>query len=149
MSFESWLKEGRLKRHKPARQEIASLVALADRRLADSRIPGVSAEGRVLLAYNAALALAIAALHAAGYRTSSNVPGHHAVTIASLALTLGAPPAVVSALDAWRRKRNRATYDVPGAVSEHEVSELTALVEKLKADFLAWLRARHPALLER
>ena len=107
----------------------------------------MSAEGRFLLAYNAALALATAALHAAGYRTSSNLPGHHAVTIASLALTLGAEPAAVAALDTWRRKRNRATYDLPGAVSEHEVRELIALVEKLKADFHAWLRARHRALI--
>jgi hypothetical protein len=86
-------------------------------------------------------------LHAAGYRASSNLPGHHAVTIASLALTLGARRSVVSALDAWRKKRNRATYDAPAAVSEHELRELVALVEKLKADLSAWLRARHPDLL--
>ena len=57
VSFESWLKEGRLKRHNPAKQEIASLTALADRRLADSQVGEVSAEGRFLLAYNAAIAL--------------------------------------------------------------------------------------------
>jgi hypothetical protein len=146
VSFESWLKEGRLKRHKPAAQEIASLAALADRRLADSRAIGVSAEGRFMLAYNAALALATAALHASGYRTSSNLPGHHAVTIASLALTMGADPAAVSALDAWRKKRHRAMYDA-AEVSEHELRELIALVEKLRAGLAAWLRARHPALL--
>lgn len=147
VSFESWLKEGRLKRHKPARQEIAGLAALADRRLADSRVAGLSAEGRFLLAYNAAVAVATAALHAAGYRTSTNLPGHHAVTIASLGLTLGAEPSVVSALDAWRKKRNLATYAVPAPVSEHELRELVTLAEKLKADLLAWLRARHPTLL--
>jgi hypothetical protein len=146
VSFEHWLKEGRLKRHKPARQEIANLAALADRGLVDSRVAGVSTEGRFLLAYNAAIALATAALHAAGYRTSSNLPGHHAVTVASLALTIEADRAAISALDAWRRKRNRATYDAPAAVSEHEVRELIALVEKLKADFSAWLSVQHSVL---
>lgn len=146
MSFETWLTEGRLKRHKPSRQEIASLAALADRRLADSRVAGISGEGRFLLAYNAAIALASAALHAAGYRTSTNLPGHHAVTIASLALTFGADPAAVAALEAWRKKRNRATYEASAAFSEHEVDELVTLVGKLRAQFEAWLRARHPAL---
>ena len=145
MSFESWLEEGRLKRHKAARQEIASLAALADRRLADSRAAGVSAEGRFMLAYHAALALATAALHAAGYRTSSNLPGHHAVTVASLEFTMRADPRVVSTLDAWRKKRHRTTYD--GAeVSEHELRELISLVEKLQVVFAAWLRAEHPEL---
>ena len=49
-------------------------------------------------------------------------------------------PAAVAALDAWRRKRNRATYDLPGAVSEHEVRGLTALVVKLKAERLDFER---------
>jgi hypothetical protein len=147
VSFEIWLKEGRLKRHKPARQEIASLVALADRRLADSRVAGLSTEGRFLLAYNAAVALASAALHAAGYRTSTNLPGHHAITIASLALTVGADRAAVGALEAWRKKRNRATYEASAAFSEHEIDELVRLVGKLRAELEAWLRA-HPALLK-
>jgi hypothetical protein len=146
VSFETWLKEGRLKRHQAARQEIASLVALADRSLADSRVAGVSIEGRFLSSYNAALALATAALHAAGYRTNSNLPGHHAVTVASLALTVKADASVVAALNAWRRKRHRAAYDAPDAVSELELRELIAMVERLKADLQAWLKARHPQL---
>lgn len=105
----------------------------------------MSTEGRFLLAYNAAIALATAALHAAGYRTSSNLPGHHAITIASLASTVKVEAAAVSALDAWRRKRHRATYEAAGAVSDHELRELVALVEKLKADFQVWLSARYPA----
>lgn len=134
MSFDSWVKEGRLKRHQPARQEIESLSALADRHLADSRAAGLSTEGRFLFAYSAAIAVATAALRAAGYRTSSNLPGHHAVTIASLALTVGADASIVSALDAWRKKRNRSVYDASASVSEHEVAELIRLAEKLKAN---------------
>ncbi|MGQ0547375.1 MAG: hypothetical protein ACT4P3_18920 [Betaproteobacteria bacterium] len=145
MSFERWLKEGRLKRQKPARQEIAGLAELADRRLADSRTAGVSAEGRFMLAYNAALALATAALRAEGYRTSSNLPGHHAVTLASLAFTIRADAGAVAALDAWRKKRHRTTYDA-AEVSEHELRELIALVEKLKDDFSAWLQTAHAEL---
>lgn len=98
------------------------------------------------MAYNAALALATAALHAAGYRTSTNLPGHHTVTVESLALTMGADAATVTALDAWRKKRNRSTYEASAGFSEHEVAELVALVEKLKVQLVAWLREQHPRL---
>src|SRR3990172_8735111 len=83
MSLQAWLATGALRTHKPSRKEIAGLLALADRSLADAGIGGLSAEGRFQFAYNAALTMASAALHAAGYRTNSNAPGHHAITVES------------------------------------------------------------------
>lgn len=147
MSFASWLKDGSVKRHRPARQEIENLLAVADRCLADARVAAVSADGRLQSAYNSALAAATAALHASGYRTNPAAAGHHAVTIESTALTFGAAASAVRKLDSFRRKRHRAAYDVAGAVTEQEVLEAVELAAELRRDVQAWLQATHPDLV--
>ncbi len=66
--------------------------------------------------------MATAALHAAGYRTNSNAPGHHAITVESMAHTFGADAALVREFDAFRRKRNRVSYDAPAAGAHRRAS---------------------------
>jgi hypothetical protein len=148
MSLKAWLAKGALRTHQPSKKEIAGLLALADRSLADAGIGALSAEGRFQFAYNVALTLATAALHAAGYRTNSNAPGHHAITVQSLEHSFGADAALVRKFDGFRRKRNRVSYDAPAAVSEPEVAEILALARQLRRDVEAWLRASHPALVD-
>lgn len=147
MSFADWLDRRLIKRHRPEKQEIGNLLAVADRCLADARVAGVSADGRLQSAYNAALAAATAALHASGYRSNPAAAGHHAVTVESIALTVGSDAAVVRKLDGFRRKRHRAAYDVAGAVSEQEVTELVALAAELRNAVAVWLAAEHPTLV--
>jgi hypothetical protein len=149
MSLKAWLAKGALQAHQPSTKEIAGLLALADRNLADAGIRGLSAEGRFQFAYNAALAMATAALHAAGYRTNSNIPGHHAVTVESLQYTIGLDAVLVRKLDAYRRKRNRVSYDAPAAVSAKEAADMLALAAQLRHDVEAWIRAKHAALISR
>ena len=74
------------------------------------------------------------------------MPGHHAVTLHSLALTIALEPGIVDRLDAFRRKRNRTSYEATGAVSEQEVSELLSLAERLRINIDDWLQKRYPAL---
>ena len=131
----------------PSTKEIAGLLALADRNLADAGIRGLSAEGRFQFAYDAALAMATAALHAAGYRTNSNIPGHHAVTVESLQRTIGVDATLVRKLDAFRRKRNRVSYDAPAAVSAKEAADMLALAAQLRRDVEAWMRTKHATLM--
>jgi hypothetical protein len=107
----------------------------------------VSPEGRFQFGYNAALATASAALHASGYRTNSNVAGHHANTVQSLQHTIGADAALVRKLDAFRRKRNRISYDDPLPVSDQEAADVLALAEQLRRDVEAWIREKHPTLI--
>lgn len=147
MSLKAWRAKGALQVHKPSTKEITGLFALADRNLADAGIGGLSAEGRFQFAYNAALAAATAALHAAGYRTNSNVSGHHAVTVESLEHTIGVDGSLVRKLDAFRRKRNRVSYDAPAAVSTKEAADMLALAAQLRHDVEAWIRAKHAALI--
>ena len=146
--MQAWLATGALRTHKPSRKEIAGLLALADRSLADAGVGGLSAEGRFQFAYNAALTLATAALHAAGYRANSNAPGHQAITVESIEHSFGADAALVRTFDGFRRKRNRVSYDAPAAVSEAEVAEMLALARRLRRDVEAWLRASRPALID-
>ena len=107
----------------------------------------MSAEGRFQFAYSAALAMASAALHSSGYRTNSNVAGHHANTVQSLEHTIGADAAFLRRFDTFRRKRNQISYDAPLAVSGQEAADMLALAEQLRRDVEAWVRATHPALI--
>lgn len=146
MSLKAWFAKGALQAHKPSAKEVAGLLALVDRNLADARVRGLSAEGRFQFAYNAALTMATAALHTAGYRTNSNVPGHHALTLESLEHTIGVDAALVRKLDAFRRKRNRVSYDAPAAVSASEAADMLALAAQLRHDAEGWIRTKHAAL---
>jgi len=147
MSLADWRKSGKIQKHQSSEQEIAALLAVADRELADAGIAGVSADGRFRAAYNAVLSLATAALHACGYRTPGHITGHHVSTIQSLALTLGVEAALVDQLDVCRKKRNASTYDVAGAISEEEVRAILQIARHLRLRVEAWLRNNHPHLL--
>lgn len=87
MSLANWLKEGRLKGHKTSAREVAELLKLVDRDLADSAIKEISADRRFATAYNAVLQLATIALHAAGYRTAKT--GHHWTTMKAMPEVMG------------------------------------------------------------
>jgi hypothetical protein len=67
------------------RAQVADLLALVERDLADSQTSGLSADWRLNIAYNAALQAATAALAASGYRASRDQ--HHYRVIRSLELT--------------------------------------------------------------
>jgi len=96
MSLADWQKNGWLIEHRTSAHEIADLLAVVERDLADSAAEQVSADWRMNIAYNAALQAAAAALAAAGYRASREQ--HHYRVIQSLRqtgvpLTLVAPAA--------------------------------------------------------
>ena len=104
MTLDDWLSRGWLTEHQTSAREIADLLALVDRDLAASRTPGLDADWRLSIAYNAALQLATAALAACGCRATREA--HHYRVLQSLALTIGADAALVHQLDQFRRKRN-------------------------------------------
>jgi hypothetical protein len=75
MSLKDWLKSGWLTEHKTSVQEIRNLLDVADRDLTDCLSPGLSADWRLNIAYNAALQAATAALAVCGYRATRD--SHH------------------------------------------------------------------------
>src|SRR5438046_6125408 len=86
MSLEDWQKFGWCKAHKTNRNEIAELLAVADRDLGASKTPGLHNDWGFNIAYNAALQIATAALAASGYQAER--ANHHYRVIDSLSLTL-------------------------------------------------------------
>ena len=142
MSLTDWLRNGWLVEHKTSPAEIAELLEIVTRDLADCRVQGLSADWRLNIAYNAALQVATAALAACGYKALREA--HHYRVIQSLALTIGAAPSVVRKFDVFRKKRNISGYDRAGMVSDQEAKELIILAEQIGEDVKGWLESCHP-----
>ena len=145
MTLDLWLTNGWLRRHETSAAEIAELLAVAERNLADAAIELLSPDARVGLAYAASLALANAALAATGYRPERE--RHHERLIDSLAHTIGADSRRVGRLHRQRKARNTMTYERVGTVSEAESREALDLALALTDGVRKWLKANHPALL--
>ena len=67
MSLKQWSDNGWLRAHQSSRQEVAGLLAIVARDLADAE-SNISADWRFGIAYNAALKLCSILLYALGYR---------------------------------------------------------------------------------
>jgi len=144
MSLEDWLRNGWLIEHETSPAEIAELLAIVERDLADCRIQGLSPDWKLNIAYNAALQAATAVLAACGYRASKEA--HHYRVIQSLALTIGADAGLVRQFDSFRKKRNVGGYERAGTVSDQEANEMIALAERIRQEAKNWLNANHPVL---
>lgn len=147
MSLGDWLKNSWLVEHKTSAEEIAGLLAIVERDLANAKVAGLSDDWRFNIAYNAALQAATAALAASGFRAAREQ--HHYRTIQSLALTIGWPGGKVDRLDRFRKKRNITGYESAGVISKGEAREILELAAALRGDVLAWLGKQHPKLLKR
>lgn len=104
MSLQAWLANGWLTAHQPTRQEIADLLAVVDRDLADAQTAGLSTDWRFSIAYNAALQAATTALAASGFRAAREA--HHYRVIQSLHFTIGWDAQRVRTFNEFRKKRN-------------------------------------------
>jgi hypothetical protein len=144
VTLQRYLQNSWLQRHETSPQEIAELLAIADRDIAQSQTPGLGPEWKLSIAYNAALQLATAALAAAGYRAERQ--NKHQRTIECLAFTLGLDRRQVDFFDLCRRKRHSNVYDQVGAISDQEAREMVAFAEKLREQFVSWLKQNHPEL---
>jgi hypothetical protein len=102
-ALENLAKIGKLKREPPAANEIAGLIASGTKRLRDAANRTLSFESRFDLAYNAAHALALAALRSAGYRSENRY-----LVFQSLPHTVGLPTAHWRVLAKAHEVRNLA-----------------------------------------
>lgn len=142
MSLQEWVRNGWASERKSTRQEIQGLLALADRDLASCATPGLAADWRFAIAYNAALQSATAALAAVGFRASREA--HHHRVIQSLAFTVGASRALIRRFDGFRKKRNLSSYEMGGTISEKEAAEMAAFAADLRQRVERWVHEKHP-----
>lgn len=131
--------------HTTSPQEIANLLAVADRDLNDCRAE-VSTDTRFYIAHGAAIALAKAALAACGYKVSGGDANHYRL-FQSLEDTIHLDQDTVDTLEAFRAKRNTTEYDMAGTISETEASEMVEIADDLRHMVEHWLRTEHPHLL--
>ena len=110
---------GRLKAEPAAESELQGLLRSGMRRLEDAAREDLSLESRFDLAYNAAHALALAALRFRGYRSESRY-----LVFQCLQHTLDLPPEQWRVLDEAHRKRNLAEYEGAMDVEEQLVAAL-------------------------
>ena len=130
---------GKLKREPPARAELAGLLRSGTLRLSDSQRTEISLESRFDLAYNAAHALALAALRAEGYRANSRY-----LVFQCLQHTIGLSNAQWRVLDQAHRKRNLAEYEGELEVDEQLLEAMLRVareVEKRVASLMAAFRS--------
>jgi len=146
VSLRELLADGRIRAHRTSAREVADLLHVVARDLADAAIPQLSTDRRFATAYNAALQLATIALHASGYRAAGE--GRHWATFHVLPETLG-PQAQARAdyLDNCRSKRNITDYDRAGEISERDAEEILVEARAFREDVLTWLRKSHPPLV--
>lgn len=145
MSLKDWQLNGWLIAHKTSPQEIADLLAVADRDLNDCKASGLSADWRLNIAYNAALQAATAALAACGYRAVREA--HHYRVSQSLVYTIDLSPSVVTQFDAFRKKRNIGGYERAGMTSDQEADEMFSLAKNIREKVENWLHRNYPELL--
>jgi hypothetical protein len=146
MTLQQWADFGWVREHRTSPQEVADLLAVVERDIADAQ-GDISADWRFGIAYNAALRLCTILLYASGYRPERTL--QHYRTIASLPLILGSERREdADYLETCRTKRNTAEYDMAGVATSQDATELVAFVKQLRDDVLEWLGKVHPELLQ-
>ena len=118
---------GQLKPEPPAKAELEGLLRSGSRRLADAERIDLSLESRFDLAYNAAHALALAALRATGYRSESRY-----LIFQCLQHTIGLPNEQWRVLDQAHRKRNLAEYEGEMDVDEQLVEAMLRVAREVE-----------------
>lgn len=113
------MKVGKLKAEPPERSELESLLRSGMQRLSDAERADLNLASRFDLAYNAAHALALAALRRKGYRPESRY-----LVFQSLTHTVDLPGELWRVLDQAHRKRNLAEYEGQMDVDEQLVAAL-------------------------
>jgi hypothetical protein len=125
--LENLLRIGLLKAEPPAQAEFDGLVRSGQARLADARNPYLARESRFDLAYNAAHALALAALRWHGYRSDSRYAVFQAIPH-----TLGLGPEIWRVLSKCHERRNLAEYEGYLEVNEALLAALLAAAEAVR-----------------
>ena len=117
---------GQLKAEPAAESELRGLAGSGIRRLDDATREVLSLESRFDLAYNAAHALALAALRFRGYRSESRY-----LVFQCLQHTIDLPPEQWRVLSEAHRKRNLAEYEGEMDVEEQLVAALLRVAREV------------------
>lgn len=144
MIWKKLLADKNVTREPPSKAELDNLRSIVARSLNDVGAPGLSADARFVMAYDAARTLSLMIVRAAGYRPRS-VGGHYNTFLALEAADAGF--AKLSAyFDGCRMKRNDCEYDFAGGVTDTDAEGLLNTVKQFSVDAEGWISKHHPSL---
>ena len=135
VELDNLVRIGKLKREPCSRHEFVGLLRSGATRLEDARNSQLSFESRFDLAYNAAHALALAALRRLGYRSDNRY-----LAFQALPHTLDLPPTTWRVLAKAHQRRNLAEYEGELDVDERLYADVLDAAERV----LAAVRALTP-----
>jgi hypothetical protein len=124
--LENLVRIGKLKPEAASRREVEGLIHSGTSRLTDAANPMLADESRFDLAYNAAHALALAALRRLGYRSDSRY-----LVFQALPHTLGVPAATWRLLATCHDRRNRSEYEGVLEIDDRLLADLIEAAESL------------------
>lgn len=145
-SLENLVRIGQLKLEPSSDGEIVTSLRRAALYLVDAALPSLSPPSRFMLAYDAAHALAFAALRANGYRPDAG-RDHRAVVFQTLGVTIGASQQPWLTLDRYHTRRNASEYGDMVEASASEAEDLLMAAQELQALFRHWLVRNRPPVL--
>lgn len=148
MTLERYVENSWLRREPTSPQEIADQLGIVSRSMADAAVEDISDDLRFYTAFNAILALANTALRASGYRAATQ-SGHHTRILESLEFTIGADGKLLRKLFVFSKKRNSASYDSAGSISDQDLEQVSATADDLRGAVEDWLKSTHPELLSK
>ena len=125
--LENLIRTGGLHNEPTDPAEVEGLVRSGVRRLDDAMREELSLESRFDLAYNAAHALALAALRCRGYRAQSRY-----LVFQCLRHTVDLPAEQWRVLDQAHRKRNVAEYEGEMDVDEHLAAAVLRVAQEVR-----------------
>jgi len=134
--YSELLDVGRIRRGRFSREQVEDRLDIARRDLGTSvEISETSPDWAFNIAYNAMHQAGRAFLLHTGYRTVGEA--HHATVVRFLEISFGTEHRdMLAVMDRMRRKRNRATYDSVGIISQREVGEAVATAREFVADIV-------------
>ena len=144
MRWAKLLADNRVAALPPSKAELDNLRSIVARSLKDVAAPGLSADARFVMAYDAARTLSLLIARAAGYRPRT--VGAHYNTFLALEAADSAFAKLSAYFDGCRIKRNSCEYDFAGGVSDTDADALLAAVKQFAVDAEAWIYAQYPHL---
>ncbi len=144
MRWAKLLADNRVTTLPPNKAELENLRSIVVRSLKDAESPGLSADARFIMAYDAGRTLSLLIVRAAGYRPRA--VGAHYNTFLALEAADPAFAELSAYFDGCRMKRNSCEYDFAGGVTDTDAESLLKVAQRFAVDAEAWIKARYPHL---
>ena len=146
MTLERYVENAWLRREATSRREIADQLGIVSRSMSDASVEEISDDLRFYTTFNAILALANTALRASGYRAATQ-SGHHTRVLETLEFTVKADTKLLRKLYVCSKKRNSASYDSAGSISNQDLEQVLSTAQELRHTVENWLKKFHSELL--